>query len=228
MKICNVHTSREGTVVLDGVTFDVDAGITAVLGPSGIGKTTLLRIIAGLDRPDRGEVKGVRPRDVGVVFQNYPLIRHRTVEDNLFVAARVGGLDAPRARKRAEEMLARVGLEDRATFYPAQLSGGQRQRAAIAQQLVLPKHLLLLDEPFSGLDPGALADVCELVAEVAKEEGHAIIVVTHDIRAALAVSSRIVLLDVPAGARGARVVAVHDAKGQDLEREITRRFRRAA
>ena len=227
MKICNIHASREGTVVLDGVTFDVDAGVTAILGRSGIGKTTLLRIIAGLDRPERGEVTDMSPRDVGVVFQNYPLIRHRTVEDNLFVAARVGGLDAPRARKRAEEMLARVGLEDRADFYPAQLSGGQRQRAAIAQQLVMPKRLLLLDEPFSGLDPGALADVCDLVTEVAKEEDHAVIVVTHDIRAALAVSHRVVLLDVPPNGRGARVVSSEVAT-PELEREITRRFRRAA
>ncbi len=253
LSVKDLRVTREENVVLDGVTFDVvdriregriTGQVVALLGPSGIGKTTLLRVIAGLDRPDRGGVHGpgggalVR-RDVGVVFQEYPLLRHRTVEDNLVVAAKVGGLDGARARRRVQELLARVGLEDRAGHYPGQLSGGQRQRAAIAQQLVLPRRVLLLDEPFSGLDPAALADVSELVAEVANEhELNTVVVVTHDIRAAIGVSDTIVLLGGSGRAGGARVETTYDlvdlgiawqsGDARDLEREISARFRRKA
>ena len=251
LSVKNVHLLREDDVVLDGVTFDVvdriregriTGQVVALLGPSGIGKTTLLRVIAGLDRPERGEVRGpngerLSRRDVGVVFQDYPLLRHRTVEDNLLVAARVGGLDQRRARTRTNELLQRVGLEDRALHYPGQLSGGQRQRAAIAQQLVLPRRVLLLDEPFSGLDPAALGDVCELVSEVANDdELNTVVVVTHDIRAALAVSDSVILLGSSPSKGGARVEATYDlvdlgiawnsGDARDLEREIATRFRR--
>ncbi len=253
LSVKNVRVAREENVVLDGVTFDVvdriregrtTGQVVSLLGPSGIGKTTLLRVIAGLDRPDRGEVHGpggaaLSRRDVGVVFQDYPLLRHRTVEDNLVVAARVGGLDAGRARRRVKELLARVGLEDRVGHYPGQLSGGQRQRAAIAQQLVLARRVLLLDEPFSGLDPAALADVSELVVEVANDhELNTVVVVTHDVRAALSVSDTIVLLGSSARTGGARVEATYDlvelgiawqsGDARDLEREIATRFRKRA
>jgi ABC-type nitrate/sulfonate/bicarbonate transport system ATPase subunit len=253
LSVKNVHFSREDTVVLDGVTFDVvdriregriTGQIVALLGPSGIGKTTLLRVIAGLDHPARGEVRGpggarFSRRDVGVVFQDYPLLRHRTVEDNLVVAGRVGGLDPRKARARTDELLSRVGLEDHAMHYPGQLSGGQRQRAAIAQQLVLARRVLLLDEPFSGLDPAALEDVRELVTEVANDdELNTVVVVTHDIRAALAVSDTVVLLAASGKSGGARVEATYDlvdlgiawnsGDARSLEREISTRFRRKA
>ena len=251
LSVKNLHVSREDTIVLDGVTFDVvdriregriTGQVVALLGPSGIGKTTLLRVIAGLDHPERGEVRGpggtrLSRRDVGVVFQDYPLFRHRTVEDNLLVAARVGGIDARRARTRTRELLQRVGLEERARHYPGQLSGGQRQRAAIAQQLVLPRRVLLLDEPFSGLDPSALEDVRELVGEVANDdELNTVVVVTHDVRTALAVSDAIVLLGASGKEGGAKVEATWDlvdlgiawnsGDARDLEREIAARFRR--
>src|SRR5262249_55242809 len=158
------------TKILDGVSFEiidrlragvVTGQVVSLLGPSGVGKTRLLRIIAGLDAPDAGTVLGkddtpLPAGSVGVVFQDYPLLRHRTVEDNLEIAGKIGGLDADDARKRTRELLKTFGLTERASFYPAQLSGGQRQRAAIAQQLVVPRQLLLMDEPFSGLDPAAL------------------------------------------------------------------------
>jgi polar amino acid transport system ATP-binding protein/sulfate transport system ATP-binding protein len=154
---------------------------------------------------------------VGIVFQHYPLLAHRTVEDNLVVAGRMGGLDAPRAKARARELMERVGIDERATFYPAQLLGGQRQRAAIAQQLVLPRRVLLLDEPFSGLDPAALADVVALVTEVANDhELNTLVIVTHDVRAALKVSDTVILLGNDAAKndgqrrKGATVRATYD------------------
>jgi NitT/TauT family transport system ATP-binding protein len=218
MKVEGIRVVRSDTVVLDGVSFDAaEGGVVSILGPSGIGKTTLLRVIAGLDRPQRGAVSDddgapLVPRDVGIVFQDYPLLRYRTVEENLLVAARIADLDRKRARSRVRELLERVGLEERAHHYPAQLSGGQRQRVAIAQQLVRPRRVLLLDEPFSGLDPNAIASVQDLVRDVVKQdERNVVLLVTHDVHAARAVSTALVTLGVPNDREGARVVSVEAA-----------------
>jgi polar amino acid transport system ATP-binding protein/sulfate transport system ATP-binding protein len=231
LHVHDVCVVRDEMPILEHVSFDVvdrirDGRITgqvvSLLGPSGIGKTTLLRVLAGLERAARGVVKGpadttLDAKSVGIVFQHYPLLAHRTVEDNLVVAGRMGGLDAPRAKARARELMERVGIDERATFYPAQLLGGQRQRAAIAQQLVLPRRVLLLDEPFSGLDPAALADVVALVTEVANDhELNTVVIVTHDVRAALKVSDTVILLGNDAAKndgqrrKGATVRATYD------------------
>ncbi|HSO33060.1 MAG TPA: ATP-binding cassette domain-containing protein [Labilithrix sp.] len=226
LHVSDVSIRRGATRVLERVSFDVvdriregrvTGQVVSLLGPSGIGKTTLLRVLAGLELPERGEVAGpggarLDAKSVGLVFQHYPLLGHRTIEDNLLVAGRVGGLDERRAKLRARELMERVGIEERAGFYPAQLSGGQRQRAAIAQQLVLPRRVLLLDEPFSGLDPVALGDVTELVTEVANDhELNTVVIVTHDIRAALRVSDTVILLGKSANdGGGASVRATFD------------------
>ena len=249
LSVRNLCVGRGTTNILEGVSFEVidrlRAGrttgqIVSLLGRSGAGKTTLLRALAGLDRPRRGEIRALfelDPRHVGIVFQDYPLLAHRTVRDNLVLAGTMGGLSAERAHRRANELLERIGLESRASAYPAQLSGGQRQRVAIVQQLVLPRRVLLLDEPFSGLDPVAVDDVCALVTEVANEhELNTMIVVTHDVRAAIRVSDTLLLL----GRRphGARILGQYDlvelglawnegtpAQAEALQREIEARFR---
>jgi NitT/TauT family transport system ATP-binding protein len=225
-----------GRPILDGLDFtilnrtrpDMATGqVVGLLGPSGVGKTQLLRILAGLGAPDEGTVTGpggrsFAPGSVGVVFQSYPLLAHRTVRGNLEVAGRSAGMARAAARARADELLARFGLQERADFYPAQLSGGQRQRVAIAQQIVHPDSLLLMDEPFSGLDPAALLVVQRLIAEVAHTHDHnTVIVVTHDIRAAMAVSDTLVLLGRERSAQGAvtsgaQVVATWDLVAQGL------------
>ena len=199
----------------------VTGQIVSVLGPSGVGKTRLLRLIAGLDQADAGKIHGIKgalmePGSVGVVFQDYPLLRHRTVRSNLEIAGIANGLSQQKAIKRANELLAGFRMSDRGDYYPAQLSGGQRQRVAIAQQLVVPKTLLLMDEPFSGLDPMALEDVIHVIVEVANlDELNTVIIVTHDIRAAIIVSDTILMLGrartedgktVP----GARIQAFYD------------------
>jgi polar amino acid transport system ATP-binding protein/sulfate transport system ATP-binding protein len=257
--VLDVHDVRLhlcGAPVLDGVSFSLvdriregttTGQIACVLGPSGAGKTRLLRLLAGLDTPDAGTIRGVGgrplgPADVGLVFQDYPLLEHRTVLGNLELAGAIGGLGEER-HARARELLDLVGLSHRAGYYPAELSGGQRQRAAIAQQMMVARRLLLLDEPWSGLDPAAHRSVSRLVTDVAnQEELNTVVIVTHDVRAALAVSDTLVLLGRGRDARGRRggatVAATYDlaalgvawgaAEGTGemacLEREIEARF----
>jgi ABC-type nitrate/sulfonate/bicarbonate transport system ATPase subunit len=201
--------------------------VVAVLGPSGVGKTQLLRLISGLSLPDSGQVL-VGPEQlpvsrgrVGVVAQQYPLLEHRTLLDNLVVAARQAGLSRDECRTKSRDLLARFGLEAHASAYPATLSGGQRQRAAIAQQLLRPKPLLLMDEPFSGLDPLMAREVCRLISEVStRDEQLTILLVTHDISAALAVSDTLWLLgrvrDESGAAQGARIVQSFDLMERGL------------
>jgi polar amino acid transport system ATP-binding protein/sulfate transport system ATP-binding protein len=195
----------------------VTGQIVGLLGPSGIGKTRLFRILAGIDRPDKGEVligekcEPVQRGMVGVVAQNYPLFEHRTVAGNLELAARAAGLKGQAARDGAVEFLKRFGLEDHAGVYPCQLSGGERQRVAIAQQFLCSEHFVLMDEPFSGLDLIAVEQVCKTIVQVANtHELNTVIVVTHDIAAAVTVADTLWLLgrDRDAGGHiipGARV-----------------------
>ena len=189
--------------------------IAALLGPSGVGKTRLLRILAGLDAPDTGAVSGaggapLLAGSVGVVFQNYPLLRHRTVKQNLVLGGQALGLTATEANERADHLLQEFGLTARADVYPAQLSGGQRQRVAIAQQLMKHRQLLLLDEPFSGLDPAALVNVVKLLVEVAHmHEANTLIIVTHDIRAALLASDLVLMLGRTGGPKGNGAQIMH-------------------
>lgn len=224
--------------------------VVAVLGPSGIGKTQLLRLLSGLSLPDEGQVllgpeqAPVKRGTVGVVAQTYPLFEHRTLQENLLVAARQCGLPQAAAREKSGELLARFGLSEHAAAYPVTLSGGQRQRAAIAQQLMQPKSLLLMDEPFSGLDPLMVREVCRLVSEVSlRDEQLTILLVTHDISAALAVADTLWLLgrvkdeqQRPAGARIVRTLdlmerglawhpdVTHTSEFMSTRREVEARF----
>jgi len=177
----------------------VTGQIVGVLGPSGIGKTRLFRLLSGIDHPDTGSIligdKPVERGMVGVVAQNYPLFEHRTILGNLTLAARSAGANRQQASEKALASLKRFGMEDRADLYPCQLSGGQRQRVAIAQQFLCSERLVLMDEPFSGLDLIAVENVCKMISEVANsDELNTVIVVTHDIAAAVAVSDMIWLL----------------------------------
>jgi polar amino acid transport system ATP-binding protein/sulfate transport system ATP-binding protein len=215
----------------------VTGQVVGLLGPSGIGKTRFFRILAGLDQPDRGSVligeKGVPVERgmVGVVAQSYPLFQHRTVLGNLMVARGQAALPASAARDRAMGFLKRFKLEDRAHLYPSQLSGGQRQRVAIAQQFMCSEHFLLMDEPFSGLDPIAVDNVSTLIQEVAcLHELNTIVLVTHDIPAAIEVADTLVLMgrDRDASGRiipGARIQATYDLieRGLAFQKGITTR-----
>ncbi|HLK90023.1 MAG TPA: ATP-binding cassette domain-containing protein [Polyangia bacterium] len=229
----------------------VTGQVVGLLGPSGVGKTRLIRLIAGLDRPDSGSITGIHKQPlkagaVGVVFQDYPLLRHHTVLGNMVVAGIANGLTKSESQTKARALLERFGLGERLGFFPAQLSGGQRQRVAIAQQMMRQKQLLLMDEPFSGLDPVTLAEVSKLLVEVANmDELNTVVVVTHDVRSALAVSDTVFMLgrNRPDGAKAAGGACIQhcydlvveglawrpgveaDPRFREVEHEVRDRFR---
>lgn len=179
--------------VLRGVTLSVERGeVVAVLGPSGSGKSTLLHLLAGLDRPDAGTIAwdgfpvhehnpaslaARRGRTVGLVFQNHYLLDDLSLLENVMLPGRIQGeLDEPRAR----QLLERMGLAERADFLPERVSGGERQRAAVARALALAPPILLADEPTGSLDRARAEEVFRLLLEQAREQGCAVVLVTHD------------------------------------------------
>lgn len=188
--------------VKDIIRPDMKQGqVVALLGRSGIGKTQLFRILSGMQRPTSGTVLvtenllPVHAGVVGVVAQTYPLFNNRTVLGNLMLAARLRGHSKADARNRALEALELYGLAERANMYPKQLSGGQRQRVAIAQQILSSDHFLLMDEPFSGLDPVMKDTACDAILKLSHlDEMNTVIVVTHDIMAAITIADTVWLL----------------------------------
>lgn len=217
------HTDREGqplvamhdivkkygdTVVLDGVDLEVDRGeVVVLIGPSGAGKSTLLRCINGLERIQSGTIRfageelsyqekhlnRVRSR-IGMVFQSFNLFPHLKVIDNLTMAqVDVLGRSRDEARERAERLLERVGLPDKAQAYPDRLSGGQQQRVAIARALAMDPEVMLFDEPTSALDPELVGEVLEVMRTLA-EDGMTMVVVTHEMRFARRAADRVVLM----------------------------------
>lgn len=237
LKIENVSKSfslNDGNTlqVLSNVNLTIDnipdkPQIISILGPSGGGKTTLLRILAGLDSPDSGrvflkdgEMRTVRIGDVGVVFQRYPLFDDRTVLQNLVEPAINGKMSSDQAHAKALKMLDEFDLARQASSYPMQLSGGQRQRVAIAQQLIQERRYIILDEPFSGLDPNNIANVIRLLQNVANEHtDNTFIIITHDITSALIISDTVCLLGRPNTAdenSGAFIVKEYDLINEGL------------
>ncbi|MDN5755048.1 MAG: ABC transporter ATP-binding protein [Arthrobacter sp.] len=199
-------TTFPGTVrpALAGISLEVRAGsCTAVLGPSGSGKSTLLRSVAGLEVPDAGRVvlggtdlAPIRPeqRGISLVSQRPLLFPHLNVLDNVAFAARVRGVPRREARRDAADFLDVVQLGDLGNRRATELSGGQQQRVALARALAARPGLLLLDEPFSALDPGLRTSMHDLLAEVRRQLSPTLLLVTHDRDEAVAVAERVALL----------------------------------
>ncbi|KAD4060227.1 ATP-binding cassette domain-containing protein [Arthrobacter yangruifuii] len=209
IEVRNLHKSFGSNEVLKGIDFHVDQGeVVCVIGPSGSGKSTLLRCVNRLEEPTSGTVlvegvdithpdtdlDKVRTR-IGMVFQQFNLFPHLNVLRNLTLAQRrAKKRDQAEASKVALKNLAKVGLEDRATAFPAQLSGGQQQRVAIARALSMDPDMMLFDEPTSALDPELVGDVLAVMRQLA-EEGMTMMVVTHEMGFAREVGDRVVFMD---------------------------------
>jgi ABC-type nitrate/sulfonate/bicarbonate transport system ATPase subunit len=205
-----VHKSFHHLPVLQGIDCQVGEGeVVSIIGPSGCGKSTLLRLISGVERPDRGQVER-RFRRVGFVFQEARLLLWRTALENVTLVLLDTITDRDRREARVRDLLARLGLSGFEHYYPAQLSGGMRQRVAIARALAVEPDLLLLDEPFAGLDFALRMRTIDFLHRLLEEEGRTAVYVTHDVREALALGDRLVLLS----ARPARVRHVFDLRGK--------------
>jgi sulfate transport system ATP-binding protein len=192
-------------VALEDVSLDVPAGsLTALLGPSGGGKSTLLRVIAGLELPDSGTVRiggedsTITPpqrRGVGFVFQHYAAFKHMTVRDNVAFGLKIRKRGRDEIRARVDELLELVHLEGFAGRYPAQLSGGQRQRMALARALAVQPRVLLLDEPFGALDATVRKELRAWLRRLHEEVHVTTVFVTHDQEEAMEVAEQIVVLN---------------------------------
>ncbi len=180
--------------ILDAIDLSIGAGESvAILGPSGSGKSTLLALMAGLDRPTEGEVlldgepihnlsedrlAILRRRNVGFVFQNFQLLTNQTARENILLPLELASDEA--AGTRADELLDQVGLADRGHHYPVQLSGGEQQRVALARAFATRPRILLADEPTGNLDGATGERVLELLADLQRQEGTTVVLVTHD------------------------------------------------
>ncbi|CAI8794662.1 amino acid ABC transporter ATP-binding protein [Brevibacillus sp. BC25] len=209
IKIDNITKSFGQLNVLKGITTNIGKGeVVAIIGPSGSGKSTLLRCINLMETPTTGtitingqeitapkaDVMGIR-QQIGMVFQHFHLFPHMTVLKNLtYAPMKVKGMSAAEAEQKAKELLARVGLADKADVFPSRLSGGQKQRVAIARSLVMEPQIMLFDEPTSALDPEMVKEVLEVMKGLA-DSGMTMAIVTHEMRFAEEVSDRILFLD---------------------------------
>jgi len=213
IKINNLHKYFGELEVLKGIDLEVEKGkVVVLIGPSGSGKTTFLRCLNVLEIPTKGIVsieeqsldfsQKVSKKKVplfrsltGMVFQNYNLFPHKTALENVMegpITVKKESKDI--VRKRAEELLSKVGLGDKLDYYPFQLSGGQQQRVGIARALAMEPKVMLFDEPTSALDPELVGEVLKVMKDLARE-GMTMIVVTHEMRFAKEVADEVIFMD---------------------------------
>jgi cystine transport system ATP-binding protein len=240
IEVQGLSKSFQQQTVLQAIDLQVAQGeVVAIIGPSGSGKTTLLRCLNLLETPDAGSIRlgelridASRPlkaqqgtirqlrQSMGFVFQNFNLFPHRTALENVIEGPIiVQGEARETARARGRELLAKVGLADKADTYPGQLSGGQQQRVAIARALAMRPQAILFDEPTSALDPERVGEVLETIRGLA-QEGRTLVIVTHEMAFARDVAHRVLFMD------GGRIVEQGPAAelfNQPRE-ERTRRF----
>ena len=205
-------TKRYQIPILEDLSLKVAAGqFVCLLGPNGCGKTTLLRILAGLDRPDGGAVlvdgeavdlTSPHEHRIGMVFQEPRLLPWKSVRDNVVRCLKPIGVRGAAAKERAQQYLDLVGLHGFDRYYPNQLSGGMQQRVSIARALAVEPDILLMDEPFSALDPENRRIMQDEVVKIWRQTGRTIIFVTHSIDEALHIGTQVVLLSArPASPR---------------------------
>lgn len=219
LKADNIHKSFSSNHVLQGVDLEVNMGeVQCVIGPSGSGKSTLLRCLNLLERPDEGyvylggepvgyswigaDLREMKPaalarqrERMGMVFQSFNLFGHLNVLENITLAPRlINGTKESLLNEEARELLATVGLEDKAEHKPAQLSGGQQQRVAIARALAMRPEVMLFDEPTSALDPELVGEVLDVMRKLV-DDGMTMVIVTHEMTFAQEVADKVVFMD---------------------------------
>jgi D-methionine transport system ATP-binding protein len=210
VRLGNVSKRFGAVTALDDVTFEVQPGeILGIIGRSGAGKSTLIRCLNGLEKPDRGRVEilgrdivplnegslqGVRGR-IGMIFQHFNLLSAKTVEENVALPLKIAGMSGPDSAARVQELLALVGLSDKAKVYPAKLSGGQKQRVGIARALAAHPALLLCDEATSALDPETTLSILELLRDINRRLGLTIVLITHEMSVVRAIADRVIVMD---------------------------------
>lgn len=205
----NLQKSFGEHVVLNGISETIEKGEkVVVIGPSGSGKSTFLRCLNLLEEPTGGEIwfegKNITDKNIdinkirckmGMVFQQFNLFPHLSVLENITLAPiKLGLMTKEQAEEKAYELLARIGLTEKAKAYPNQLSGGQKQRIAIIRALAMNPDVMLFDEPTSALDPEMVGEVLDLMTQLA-EEGMTMVVVTHEMRFAKKVATRVLFID---------------------------------
>lgn len=208
----NVFQSYGNRPIIERVNVTVDEGeFISIVGASGCGKSTFLRLLLAQETPTRGEIRidGQPPAqepglDRGVVFQRYSVFPHMTVRENIVAGGcfrrpwgRFFGAERKAALARADETLARIGLDHVADQYPATLSGGMQQRLAIGQALTAKPRVLLLDEPFGALDPGTRLSMHDFLTELRAETGMTVFMVTHDLEEGFKLGDRVLVFDKP-------------------------------
>jgi polar amino acid transport system ATP-binding protein len=239
LRLDNIHKSFGETSVLSGISMDVSHGeVVALIGASGSGKSTLLRCINLLEQIDDGQIwlsgdditdpranpDAIRAR-IGVVFQQFNLFPHLSVLHNITLSLiQVKKMKKSAARDHAHQLLAHVGLGDKANWYPDRLSGGQQQRVALARAIACKPEVLLLDEITSALDPELVDEVLELVRTL-KEEGTTIIMATHEMAFARDVADRVFFISGGVIAEGGPAVAVLQNPQDARTQAFLQRFR---
>lgn len=209
IKVENLQKQFDDNMVLDGISTEIHKGeVVAVIGPSGSGKSTFLRSLNLLEKPTGGKIffENVDITDpkvdinrhrqkIGMVFQQFNLFPHKTVKENIMLApVTLKLMSQEEASQKADELLRRVGLPDKADAYPGSLSGGQKQRIAIARALAMNPDVMLFDEPTSALDPEMVGEVLEIMRELALT-GMTMVVVTHEMGFAREVAGRVLFVD---------------------------------
>ena len=209
LEISNIVKKFDDNTILDNISLDVKKGeVIVIIGPSGCGKSTLLRCVTALEPIQEGSIKldGVEivagaknlseiRQKIGMVFQSYELFPHMTVLDNILLApTKVQKRNKEEVKKEALSLLERVGLLERANYYPRQLSGGQKQRVAIVRALCMNPDILLFDEVTAALDPEMVREVLDVMLGLAKQ-GRTMIIVTHEMQFARAVADRVIFMD---------------------------------
>ena len=213
IKVTDLHKSFGELAVLKGIDFQADTGeVIVIIGPSGMGKSTFLRCINYIERPEKGiieidnvkvdaekctekEIKQLRLK-TSMVFQNYNIFKNKTVIENVMLPmTSVQKIEKEIAKEKALQYLDQVGLLDKVNEYPSRLSGGQQQRVGIARAMAVNPQLILLDEPTSSLDPELVLGILDILRNLANEHKRTMIIVTHEMSFAKEIADRIIFMD---------------------------------